>query len=185
MNAKTVLLLEDDGVFRTALADALDALGVLVLQARTGAEASRLLLDAEPDLVMVDGLLPDIDGISWTAAFRQNHPETPVAFVSSFWGDRRSYDRLNTELGVAFVARKPVAPLELAKRLCAVIGVHAAPEWAVPAPAVEPRPAPMSSWATDASRYEDRVRAARGLARWSGEADEELSPWSPAVIARA
>jgi diguanylate cyclase (GGDEF)-like protein len=106
----TLLLLDDDPEFHQLVTPALEQRGHRVLQAHRAAEASSLLARETVDMAVVDGLLPDADGISWIAKMRAQGIEVPVVFVSSFWRDLSSFNRLTKDLRVCLVVHKPVLP---------------------------------------------------------------------------
>jgi two-component system, NtrC family, sensor kinase len=58
----TVLLIDDSPTFREGIKDALEVAGYSVLTAGTGEEGLRIAADTRPDAVVVDGMLPGIDG---------------------------------------------------------------------------------------------------------------------------
>jgi len=58
----TVLIVDDSVTFREALAAALTADGYRVSMAASGEEGLRFLADRRPDAIVVDGVLPEIDG---------------------------------------------------------------------------------------------------------------------------
>ncbi|MEJ0097139.1 MAG: response regulator [Bauldia sp.] len=58
----TVLVVDDSLTYREALAAALKADGYEVLMASSGEEGLRILADRRPDAIVVDGVLPEIDG---------------------------------------------------------------------------------------------------------------------------
>ena len=60
--ATTVLLVDDSATFRESLREALEAAGYSVLAASTGEEGLRTAADRRPDAIIVDGVLPGIDG---------------------------------------------------------------------------------------------------------------------------
>lgn len=62
----------------------LEGRGVDVLEAADGEEALRLILDARPDLVLLDGGLPRMDGVAVTRRVREQQPDlrVPIVFLS-------------------------------------------------------------------------------------------------------
>jgi two-component system NtrC family sensor kinase len=58
----TILVIDDSLTFREVLRDALSAAGYLVLEAATGEEGLRVTGARRPDAIVVDGVLPGIDG---------------------------------------------------------------------------------------------------------------------------
>jgi two-component system NtrC family sensor kinase len=61
-DATTILIIDDSSTFRHALRDACDAAGHVVLEAASGEEGLRLAGMRRPDAIVVDGVLPDMDG---------------------------------------------------------------------------------------------------------------------------
>ncbi|MDP9794831.1 DNA-binding response OmpR family regulator [Catenuloplanes nepalensis] len=61
-HARTVLVIDDSPTFRGVVTDALEEAGYAVLTAGTGEEGLRVAADRRPSAVIVDGMLPGIDG---------------------------------------------------------------------------------------------------------------------------
>ena len=78
---RTILILDDDRVFRRLVVDALQKRGHRVLEAGRAVEADLLLSSEQPDLLLVDGLLPDTTGVDWIKKLRRAGRATPVLFV--------------------------------------------------------------------------------------------------------
>ncbi len=105
----TVLLLDDDTQFRSSVTPALEAFGLRVLNASKGSIARALLDEEEPALLIVDGLLPDINGVVWIEELRADGINLPVIFVSAFYRDLTTFKHLTRDLDVIKVFHKPVA----------------------------------------------------------------------------
>jgi diguanylate cyclase (GGDEF)-like protein len=118
---KSILLLDDDVQFRALLSTVLSARGFRILEAGSAKTATELLLDETPDLLIVDGLLPDIPGVDWIEGVRQTDPDTMIVFLSAFWRDLETFQRLTEELGVSLVAYKPIEPLAFAETITALL----------------------------------------------------------------
>ncbi|MGB5811976.1 MAG: response regulator, partial [Polyangiales bacterium] len=131
---QTVLLLDDDTQFRSSVTPALEAFGLRVLHATKGSIAMALIEEDEPALLVVDGLLPDANGIVWIEDLRQAGFRTPVIFVSAFYRDLATFKHLTRELEVLKVFHKPVAVDRFAREVAAALS---APVSLTPA---EPRP---------------------------------------------
>ncbi len=116
-NSKCILLLDDDVQFRALLGTVLSARGFRVLNAGSARTATELLLNESPDLVIVDGLLPDIPGAQWIESVRQHDTDTAIVFLSAFWRDLETFERLTGELGVSLVAYKPIEPIVFAENI--------------------------------------------------------------------
>jgi diguanylate cyclase (GGDEF)-like protein len=115
--ARKVLLVDDDPLFRKLIRRALIERDLEVVEAGKVSEATTMFVAHNPDLAIVDGLLPDGRGTDWIAEIRHRGADIPVVFVSAFWRDLRSYEWLTRDLRVAFVGYKPIQPEQLARRV--------------------------------------------------------------------
>lgn len=62
--AKTVLIVEDEGAMQRALKNKLENAGYTVLAASDGSEALDRMRDGNPDLMLLDLIMPKLDGIT-------------------------------------------------------------------------------------------------------------------------
>jgi diguanylate cyclase (GGDEF)-like protein len=136
--APTILLLDDDTQFRSSVIPALEAFGLRVLSATKGSIARAQLEEEEPSMLIVDGLLPDVNGIQWIEALRADGFETPIVFVSAFYRDLNTFKHLTNKLGVLKVFHKPVAVDRFAREVANAVSVpmSAAPPIEEPEPGV-------------------------------------------------
>ncbi len=82
---KHVLIVDDDQSTRETLSLALGTLGMKTEVARDGLEALDMITHERPDLILLDVMMPHMDGLSVLARLRKN-PQTrgiPVIVVSS------------------------------------------------------------------------------------------------------
>ena len=122
----TVLLVEDDPVVRTFLADNLTADGFTVLLADTLRDGMRVLEYAGPDLAIVDVALPDGSGLDLVAAVRaadqlatRLDPALPLIILS---GRCEELDRVRGfERGCDDFVSKPFSYGELRRRIEALL----------------------------------------------------------------
>jgi len=112
-----ILLVEDDANFMKWVAHALRARGHTVVEENDGRAAHQALERASFDLVVVDGLLPDTDGIRWLETCRERGWRFRALFVSAFWKDLESFRKLTSELGVSLVVHKPIQPSAFVQQL--------------------------------------------------------------------
>ena len=84
-----ILIADDHGVVRQGLRMflTLDPELEVVGEAADGAEAVRVARELRPDVVLMDLLMPQMDGIAATAAVRQEVPETEVLALTSVLED--------------------------------------------------------------------------------------------------
>lgn len=89
----TILLVDDHSVVRQGLQMflALDPEIEVVGEARNGAEAVRLAEELKPDVVLMDLLMPGMDGIAATRQIRQNVPDTEVIALTSVLEDEKVF----------------------------------------------------------------------------------------------
>jgi diguanylate cyclase (GGDEF)-like protein len=109
-------LLDDDRDLRALLCAALSVEGFRVLEAGKGREAEVVIKGQTPDLLVIDGLLPDGSGVDFIARLRANDKTTPIFFMSAFFRDAKTLRHLTTDLGVALVLYKPLDAAELARK---------------------------------------------------------------------
>ncbi len=88
--AATILLAEDHLDSREALCALLEAFGFIVVPAHNGAEAVALARKDPPDLVLMDIMMPEVDGFEATRQLR-DFPETrdiPIITLTAMEGAR-------------------------------------------------------------------------------------------------
>lgn len=78
-----ILIVEDELPMRTALADCLSAEGYRVLLAEDGKVGLRLALEEKPDLVLLDIMMPRLDGMSVCAELRRTGQKLPILMVTA------------------------------------------------------------------------------------------------------
>jgi len=120
----TILVLDDDRIFRRLVVEVLEQRGHRVLQAGRAAEADRILEEEHADLLLVDGLLPDITGVQWIEKLREGGRQTRVLLITSFWKSMRDFAVAARKLGAIEMVRKPVEPDEVADRVEAALDVR-------------------------------------------------------------
>lgn len=118
-----VLVVDDDEDVRTITRLSLTTVGGMdVLEAGDGRSAVDLALRERPDLILLDVMMPEMDGAQTLAALRAHAPlaGTPVIFLTAK-ALQSEIDRLN-RFNVAAVFIKPFDPLTLADRLRDALG---------------------------------------------------------------
>ena len=80
---QTVLLVDDERCIRESLARVLTDADYYVLTAKDGETALRLFSDSRPDVVLLDVMMPRMDGYTACAAMRRIDRETPIVFLSA------------------------------------------------------------------------------------------------------
>ena len=80
MTAETLLVVEDEPTLRELLSASLRLAGFTVVSAGTGAQALAAVIDERPDLIVLDVMLPDIDGFTLLRRLREQHSGTVAGF---------------------------------------------------------------------------------------------------------
>ena len=113
----TVLVVDDEADSLRLLTDTVEAGGITVLVATSGAAALDLLGHVVPDLVLMDAVMPGMDGFETTARIKAN-PETahvPVIFMTGLTESEHVIEGF--EVGGVDYVRKPVNVHELLARV--------------------------------------------------------------------
>src|SRR5882672_4893137 len=119
-----VLLVEDDARLASMVADYLGEAGLRIDVAPTGADAMRLVGTGDFDVVILDLMLPDADGLDLCRGIRAKS-DIPLLMLTAR-GD--PLDRVvGLELGADDYLPKPFEPRELLARLRAILRRRQAP----------------------------------------------------------
>jgi DNA-binding response OmpR family regulator len=115
---RRVLLVEDDARVRRVLRLALEDEGFTVLEAADGRQCLERLAEGEPDVVLLDLMLPDRDGFSVCREVRRGS-EVPVIMVTA---RTDSHDVVaGLESGADDYVTKPLVAKELSARIRALM----------------------------------------------------------------
>ncbi len=114
-----LLVVDDDAALREALALVLDLNGFDVTTAADGREAMRTLSTARPDAVVLDVLMPGLDGLEVCRRIRASGNRTPVLMLTA--RAEVSERVAGLEAGADDYLAKPFAREELIARLRALL----------------------------------------------------------------
>jgi two-component system alkaline phosphatase synthesis response regulator PhoP len=118
MAGKRVLVVDDDVKTVELVKLYLNRDGYRVLTAYDGEEALRLARESHPDLIVLDLMLPGIDGLEICRILRAES-DVPIIMLTAMTTDQ---DRLTgLDLGADDYVTKPFSPRELAARVRAVL----------------------------------------------------------------
>jgi DNA-binding response OmpR family regulator len=114
-----VLVVDDEPMVREVITSYLEREGYRVASVADGAAALRWLDTGEADLVVLDLMLPTVDGFSVLAQMRKTRADLPVIVVTARGEEP---DRvLGLELGADDYVVKPFSPRELVARVSSVL----------------------------------------------------------------
>ena len=113
----SVLVADDIETSRSALVELVQSLGHTCLQATSGETALRCIVERQPDIVLLDLLMPDMDGFEVTRLVRQRVTDRwlPVVVTSSLEGDEHFVRALT--MGADDYLVRPVRPAILQAKL--------------------------------------------------------------------
>lgn len=122
MGSTSILVVDDDAAFRTAVSRMLCGAGYRVLEAPDGARALALLKSETPDILVTDIIMPDGDGIELINAVKTRHPTVRILAISGR-GHLGSVDLLKMAamVGADATLRKPLGPEELLARIADLV----------------------------------------------------------------
>lgn len=110
---KSVLVIEDDATTREVLRRYLTREGLEVVEAGTGPEGLAAFLSAEPDLVILDLMLPGLDGLDVCERIRRRS-DVPIMILTALGSES---DRVvGLEQGADDYVVKPFSPREVTLR---------------------------------------------------------------------
>lgn len=114
-----ILIIEDETPMRTALADLLTAEGYRALTAADGASGLQRALDEKPDLILLDLMMPKLDGFQVCAELRRLANPVPVLMLTA---KGQIEDRVNgLDAGADDYLVKPFSTEELLARVRALL----------------------------------------------------------------
>jgi DNA-binding response OmpR family regulator len=117
--APTILLVDDEDAIRAGLAAALLRAGFRVLEARDGAEAMRTIERQRPAVIVLDILMPELDGREVCRRLRQAGNWTPVIMLTQISATGEKISSL--EEGADDYLNKPFDSYELIARVHALL----------------------------------------------------------------
>jgi NarL family two-component system response regulator LiaR len=93
MEPITVMIVDDHAVVRQGIRALLEAEGgfQVVGEAGSGGEAALLAADLAPDVVLMDLVMPEMDGVTATRLIKQNSPRSQVIVLTSYHEDEHIY----------------------------------------------------------------------------------------------
>src|SRR5664280_2445936 len=114
-----ILIIEDEASMRMALADLLTAEGCRALSAADGESGLRRALDEKPDLILLDVMMPKLDGFAVCAELRRLAIAVPVLMLTA---KGQIEDRVNgLDAGADDYLVKPFSTEELLARVRALL----------------------------------------------------------------
>ena len=115
---KRILVVDDEQSILTLLKYNLEQAGFTVMTAMDGEEGMHLAISEKPDLIVLDLMLPRLDGIEVCKQLRQQRVLTPILMLTA---KDDEFDKvLGLELGADDYMTKPFSPREVVARIKAI-----------------------------------------------------------------
>lgn len=121
MAPRTVLLLEDNDSVRELLKVLLETEGYSIIEASDGQDGLTKAQELEPDLMILDLMMPGLDGENVLRTMKRHSKlsKVPVLVVS---GKYESLDLLRNQIGDENIFPKPFEPSRMLDRIGELIG---------------------------------------------------------------
>ena len=117
---KTILIVEDEPEIAQLVKHYLEKEGFRSCLAQTGLEAQKLVASEHPDLVILDLMLPEMDGLEVCKSIRQK-PDTALLPILMLTAKNEESDTIvGLELGADDYVTKPFSPKTLVARVKAL-----------------------------------------------------------------
>jgi len=123
MPDRRILIVDDDDGIREVAQTSLELVGGYdVVTASSGAAGMALARSERPDAILLDVMMPDVDGVTAFNAL-QAHPDTREIPVILLTARVQASDRERfSALGVRAVLAKPFDPLTLSEEIAEILG---------------------------------------------------------------
>jgi DNA-binding response OmpR family regulator len=116
---KTILLVEDDPTLALGLCDALEFEGFKVVHAERGSDAIEQAKKSAPECIILDLMLPDLNGYQVCEEIRRFDPRTPIVMLTARSQEADKIRGLDS--GADDYVTKPFSVGELVARIRAVM----------------------------------------------------------------
>ncbi|MCP4415343.1 MAG: response regulator transcription factor [Chloroflexi bacterium] len=116
--SNTILVVDDEARLLALVKAYLEQGGYKVVTAQNGREAIFVSRQEKPDLILLDIMMPEMDGYEFMRIHQQEHP-TPIILLTAKVEDDEKV--IGLELGADDYVTKPFSPRELLARVKAVL----------------------------------------------------------------
>ncbi len=124
---KKILVAEDELAMREIVVEKLQSGGFNVSQAENGAIAIKMVEKEKPDLILLDLMMPEVDGFGVLEKVRKNPnakiAQTPIIILTNLWSKEEIIKTKN--LGVqAYIIKAYMTTEEILDKVIEVLNVH-------------------------------------------------------------
>ena len=105
-----ILIAEDERKTRAMLVEMLQSLGCETVEAASGFEAVKLVQERRPEVLLLDGLLPEMHGFEIARFVRSMAPEyrPRIVIITAVYKSQRYQSEAKLQFGVDYYLVKPV-----------------------------------------------------------------------------
>ena len=121
MSKETILIVDDEPDIIELIKYNLKNEGYLILTAQTGEQAIKIVKQSQPDLMVLDLMLPGIDGLEVTKYLKNNEQTKDIPIVMLTAKGEESDIVTGLELGADDYISKPFSPKVLVARIRAIL----------------------------------------------------------------
>lgn len=123
---KTILIVDDDQALAEVYRARLEIEGYNVVIKYDGEEALKWLASQDPNLIILDCLLPKFGGLGVLEAYKSENPKSKVPVIMVSGLDRPEYKQKADELGaVAYLVKSSVSISEMVDAVALAISTNA------------------------------------------------------------
>lgn len=121
MQSNTILIVDDESHIRDMIRMGLEMAGYECLEAADSQQAHALIIDAKPDLVLLDWMMPGTSGVELLRRLKRDEltADLPVIMLTAKTEEDNKIQGL--DIGADDYVTKPFAPRELLSRIKAVL----------------------------------------------------------------
>lgn len=121
MTEKTVLIVDDEAAIREMLSVALHMAGYQCLEAQDAQTAHALIVDHQPDIILLDWMMPGVSGIELARRLKRDPASADIPIIMLTARSEEDNKIQGLEAGADDYITKPFSPRELVARLKAVL----------------------------------------------------------------
>jgi CheY-like chemotaxis protein len=119
---KNILVVDDSEINRLIIVESLKSKGFSTCEASDGQQAIDTIVTKKPDLVLLDLIMPVMDGFDAMAKLREMNVRVPIIVITAYLKEN-SINRCK-ELGADGFLTKPVKMQELFKLISGIFDIH-------------------------------------------------------------
>lgn len=118
MTGKKILIVEDEPNLLDVLRDAFTAAGFTVFKASDGDEGYKMAMETRPDLILIDVLMPKMDGITMFKNLRQHEELKKIpGIILTNLNDTKTIESALESGAYDFLVKSDWDPKDLVKRV--------------------------------------------------------------------